>query len=199
MKRMLAYALLLITTLLAACQADQEFSSLPCRLSYNNMVQQDITLASAMNANSRGVFCKIYQSAKAGALYFNFESNAGGKTQKPMTAEEKRDWQQDRIILGINNGIIVGFQNLVTQDAYGGFAAYDAQCPNCMRKNNNYLSPAYPLAMSVAGIATCTKCDKRYDMNNGGIVLNGEEGDKGLERYVGSTTGPMGVLNVFRR
>ena len=39
-------------------------------------------------------------------------------------------------MLGINNGIIVGFQVLNTQPN-GGFVAYDVQCPNCVRKENN--------------------------------------------------------------
>lgn len=185
--------------LLTACVADQEFSSLPCRLAYNNMTHNDATLASAMNEGSRGIFCKIYQSARAGALYLNFENNAGLRSQQPMTAEEKMDWQKGYTILGVNNGIIVGYQTFVTDGPYKGFIAYDAQCPNCMRLNNNYLSPAYPLSMSAAGIATCAKCGKKYDMNNGGIIQNGEEGDKGLEKYVASSTGPFGLITVNRR
>ena len=44
-----------------------------------------------------------------------------------------------------------------------------------------------------------SKCGKKYDMNNGGIILNGSEGDTGLEKYVAGTTGPFGVVWARRR
>ena len=40
---------------------------------------------------------------------------------------------------------------------------------------------------------------RRYDLNNGGLLLNGKEGDKGMEKYVAATTGPYGHVSVFRK
>ena len=190
----------LMAITLTACSSDSEFSTWPCRFSYNNQIHNDATLASAMNSNSRGVFCKISQSTAAGVFYFNFESSDGvTKSSQPMTAEEKQEWQRGGIILGINNGIIVGYQTLITDGPFGGFIAYDVQCPNCVRRENNTVNPNYRVSTDSQGIATCPKCGKRYDMNNGGIITNGVENDTGLEKYIAVTMGPLSVLSVMRR
>ena len=52
--------------------------------------------------------------------------------------------------------------------------------------------------MDDKGIATCGKCGRKYDMNNGGILQNGEKGDTGLEKYAASASEPFGHLSVFR-
>lgn len=189
MKRRLlkrGFLLLLGAVTLTACQADGEYSTWPCRFDYDNMVHQDQTLMTAMNPAAPGTFCKISESG----FDYVFQNNQNMRSTKPRSEEERRA----NYILGVNNGIIVGFQ-LYNQQPNGGFVAYDAQCPNCVREENEYLNPHYPLSMSTSGIATCEKCERRYDMNNGGIVQNGREGDKGLEKYLASTTGPLGRLS----
>ena len=181
--------------LLAACSADEEYSTHACRFTYNNMIHNDATLASAMNNSSRGVFCLISENTRAGVRYLVFENNLGQTSKQQETAEEV----EAKFILGLNNGIIVGFQTLNTDGANGGFVGYDVQCPNCVSRTNNTANPNFRVTMESSGIATCSKCDKKYDMNNGGIILNGEEGDRGLDKYVASTSGPFGVVSVFRR
>ncbi len=172
---------------LIGCKAEGEYSTWPCRFDYDNAIHQDQTLATAMNVDSRGVFCKISESG----VYYTFQNNQNMKSQQPKTAEES----QRNYVLGVNNGIIVGFQTFNTTP-YGGFVAYDAQCPNCVRNTNNYLNPKFPLSMSTSGIASCSRCGKKYDLNNGGIIQNGEEGDVGLEKYLASSTGPLGYLSA---
>ena len=181
--------------LLVACEADQEYSTWPCRFSCNNQIHQDATLATALDPNSRGVFCMITENTRAGVKYLCFKNSDGLESQVPESAEEV----EARFILGLNNGIIVGYQTLNTDGAYGGFIGYDVQCPNCVRRENNTVNPTYRIVMASTGIATCSKCGKKYDMNNGGIVLNGEKGDSGLEKYVANTTGAWGIVSVFRR
>lgn len=192
MKRLFPYLLLLTSFLsLASCNADNEYSTWPCRFSYDNGLHLDPTLASAMNVDSRGVFCKIWES-DMGGLVLHFQSNQGGDATHQHVTETER---LSNYILGINNGIIVGFQTMNTQP-YGGFVAYDAQCPNCVRRENNTINPRFPVSMSSSGIASCAVCGKKYDLNNSGIVQNGGEGDVGLEKYLASTTGPNGFLSV---
>ena len=180
--------------LLTGCGAEQEYSSWPCRFIYDNSIHLDATLATAMNHSSRGVFCKITVSSTGGVKYYNFVNNDGLSSQQRETALEK----EGNYRLGLNEGIIVGFQTLNTEGGNGGFAAYDLQCPNCVRKENNTANPNYPVKMDSKGLATCTKCGKQYDLNNGGLILNGEKGDVGLQRYRrASVTGPQGTLSVF--
>ena len=194
-KGLLVFLSSCLLVLLSACDAEQEFSSWPCRFSYDNSVYLDDVLASAMSGSSRGVFCQISEEARGGARYLNFTSSSGVQSQKRETTME----QQANYVLGLNNGIIVGFQTLNTDGAYGGFVGYDVQCPNCVRNTGNYTNPTYYVRMASTGIATCSRCGLKYDLNNGGQVLNGQASDKGLEKYVATTTGPFGFISVFRR
>jgi hypothetical protein len=148
-----------------------------------------------MDVNVPGMFCLITESVRGGVKYLNFKSNYNATSSQIETEAEKRA----EYILGLNNGIIVGFQNAVL-DAFGNavFVAYDMQCPNCVRQSGNTLSPTYGVSMSDKGIATCGKCGRKYDLNSGGILQNGQEGDTGLEKYAASTSGPFGHLSVFR-
>ena len=62
------------------------------------------------------------------------------------------------------------------------------------------INPNYQLTLDTkgSGIATCSKCGNRYDMNSGGVVVEGKEGDKGLERYRNAkTSGPNGTITVL--
>ena len=178
--------------LLVGCKADEEYSTWPCRFAYDNQVHQDATLASAISGGSRGMFCLITENTRNGKKYLQFLSNNGDSSEQPETAEEV----QAKFILGLNNGIIVGFQTL-NQEPYGGFVAYDVQCPNCVRRENNTVNPNYRVTMESNGIATCSKCGRQYDMNNNGLLRNAQEGDTGLQKYVAMTDGQH--VSVFRR
>ncbi len=178
---------LLCCLMLGGCTQEGEYSTWPCRFEYDNAIHQDPTLATALNVASKGVFCKISESG----TYYVFQNNQNMESRQPKTAQET----QRNYVLGVNNGIIVGFQTL-NDYPYGGFAAYDAQCPNCVRETNNYLNPKFPLSMSSSGIATCSKCGRKYDLNNSGLIQNGKEGDVGLEKYLATTTGPLGYLSA---
>ncbi len=180
--------------LLCGCNVENEFSSQRFYFAYQNANFLDETLATAMNSMSRGVFCQISESVKGGAVYLKFSNNQGLSYEKKESSLEQRT----SYIIGINNGIIVGYQTL-NDSPNGGFAAYDLQCPNCVRKHNSYTNPKYQLTMQNSGIAVCGTCGKMYDMNNQGIIQNGEEGDVNLIRYVATTTGPMGYLLVHNR
>ena len=180
-----------VMILLCSCNAENEYSSQPCYFAYQNATFLDATLASAMDANSRGVFCQISESTSGGATFLNFSNNMGMTSQKKESALE----QGTTYIIGINNGIIVGYQAF-NETPNGGFVAYDLQCPNCVRKHSSYTNPKYRLTMSSSAIATCGTCGKKYDMNNRGVIQNGESGDVNLIQYLASTTGPFGYIIV---
>lgn len=189
-----AFLAMIAMFLLLACNADNEYSSQPCYFAYQNSNYLDETLATAMNPQSRGVFCQISESRSSGVTYLNFKNNQGLTSQKKETALE----QQTAYVIGLNNGIIVGFQTL-NDTPNGGFAAYDLQCPNCVRRHSSYTNPKYRLTMLTSGIATCSSCGKHYDMNNRGVIQDGEADDVNLTQYVATTTGPFGYLLVHNR
>lgn len=191
MNKLTSYLLLLASCfLLSSCGAEQEYSSWSCRFIFNNGTYLDQTLGAAINPTITGIFCKVTEQSKGGTRYLIFENNQGVSSQHQMMAEELRQ----NLRIGQNNGIIVGVQN------FDGFTAYDLQCPNCARRENNYVTPYYPVTLDKkgSGIVTCSKCGDQYDLNNGGLLVKGQEGDKGLERYRNARTeGPTGRVVVL--
>lgn len=160
--------------LIPSCTADDyEYSSHQCYLIIDNSTHLDATLSSALVQLSPGVFCRIYTP---GDSYFYFESNQGLSSKSAMNAVDK----QRTMVIGVNNGsgIIVGYGTL---NYPATLYAFDRQCPNCYEETG---LPRYGLTMSDAGIATCSSCQRTYDMNNGGIVASGATGgDKKMFRY----------------
>lgn len=166
---------------------ENEFSNYRCYFIFQNDRHQDITLASALNRDAPGTFCRISFGVRSGAETYFFESNQGQSSYKTATA---LDLQRSNI-LGLYNqsGIIVGYGTL---DMPRTLYAYDSQCPNCYKTTNR---PAYQLSMSSSGSATCRNCRRVYDMNNGGIISSGDKGDK-MIRYRATSAGPLATLSV---
>ena len=172
----------------ACSETEYEYSHHRAYFIFDNSIHLEQCLSTAMNPMSPGIFCRISIS---GLNSYRFENNQGLTGQAVMTAVD----QQRTVQLGTYNesGVIVGYGSL---DNPPTFYAYDAQCPNCVKRENNTINPKFPVTMSTSGIASCGKCGKKYDLNNGGICQNGEEGDIGLQKYLASTTGPYGYLSV---
>ncbi len=164
-----------------------EFSTLPCRLLFDNGIHQNNTLSTAMNSNSPGIFCTIRKTMRGGATLLSFTTNYGLDSESQLDASET----QRTLILGQNNGIIVGYGS---QSDPITFYAFDRECPNCFAANT-YPVKSRPLTVANTGIATCAVCHREYNLNTGGNIIKGDPGKK-LTRYPASTTGPLGVLNV---
>ena len=174
--------------LLTGCgETTNEFTLGSCYVVIDNGVHQDATLAGAMNPNVPGIFCIIKCNTRAGARYFDFTDNAGVSSSKPLNGVDARR----TIVMGQNNGIIVGYGTLNQPPS---FYAYDLECPNCFDPNAIPVK-SKPLSISTNGIATCSVCHRQYDLNNNGFVSSGDSGNK-LTRYHANTTGPFGVLSV---
>ena len=171
---------------LLSCDGTQyEFSSRHSYLVLDNNAHQDPTLASAMTPYS-GVFVAITLKNKGGAQYYQFTSNQGQSSESIFNAIDQRR----TVLLGMNQGLIVGYSTWSDLTFY----AYDRECPNCFNPDVVPIR-SKALQMSSTGIATCQSCHRKYDLNSGGIVVDGDKGDK-LVRYRAGTTGAYGVLNV---
>ncbi len=177
--------IILSLLLFAACgESEIEFSGHHAYFVFDNSQHLNPVLIGSMNAMSPGIFCRI---STAPNNQLAFENNYGQKANSTLNAIDQRRTMQ----LGVSNssGIIVGFGNLNNPAI---FYAYDAQCPNCYEEVN---IPSFQLAINNEGKATCRRCARAYDLNNGGIVSKGEGGAK-LFRYRATTTGPSGLLSV---
>lgn len=173
-------------TLSACGDTESEYSRHQCYFVLDNSQHLDPTLSSAMVQLAPGTFCLISEVPQGESVFFTFESNQGLKSQTKANALEMRRSR----ILGIYNGIIIGYGSLSSPAV---FYAYDRQCPNCYEEKQ---LPRYPLQfVSTGGLMECRQCKRRYDLNNGGLITQGASGKK-LYRYRAATTGPQGVLTV---
>lgn len=88
-------------------------------------------------------------------------------------------------------GFIVGTPNIPDFNGQFTLAAYDLVCPEC------FISTSIQRSLGVAqnGWAACSRCGRSYDLNNGGIVVQGETGRK-LLRYHVAYSPAQGVLVI---
>ena len=180
---------LVFALILTACgDSENEYTIGSCYFVIDNSVHQDATLATAMNINAPGLFCTITKGMEKGTEKFFFTNNAGQGSSVPLNALDSRR----TLILGHNNGIIVGFGNM---DSPAKFYAFDRECPNCFDPQAIPIR-SHPLSVGSSGMATCATCKRQYNLNNDGFIATGDNG-KRLTRYRASTTGTYGVLSVY--
>ena len=181
------FSLLLMLLFVTSCgDIQNEYGNFRPYFVYENDVRQNARLAEAMTPNS-GMFCTVRWQFISGAQYYVF-TNSDGRTSKSILTDLEI---QRRYILGCNNGLIVGYGNLNNPPV---FYAYDLECPNCFDPQALPLK-SKPLQLLAGGIAVCRVCNRRYNLNNSGVIVQGERGRK-LTRYRAQTTGPYGVLTV---
>lgn len=181
------FSLLLMLLFVASCgDIQNEYGNFRPYFVYENNVRQNARLAEAMTPNS-GMFCTVRWQFISGAQYYVF-TNSNGRTSKSILTDLEI---QRRHVLGCNNGLIVGYGNLNNPPV---FYAYDLECPNCFDPQALPLK-SKPLQLLAGGIAVCRVCNRRYNLNNSGVIVQGERGRK-LTRYRAQTTGPYGVLTV---
>lgn len=182
---MAAFLTLAATALVSCGKSEFEFSSTPCYVFIDNSVHQNPVLASGLTRYS-GTFVTISTTTKSGARYFTFKDNHGKHSESRFNAYDERRSLQ----IGKNGSIVVGYGNSVD----GILFAYDLECPNCFDPNALPLK-SRPLSISENGVASCPVCHRKYDMNNGGFITDGDKGNK-LTRYRCTATDPYGVLTV---
>ena len=172
---------------LASCSnAEFEYSTIPCYFVFNNALRNNATLATAMNPMSPGIFVAVSREG-VNPTYYVFRNNHGQCDSTIVNAID----DHTTIILGMQNGLILGYGNL---DNPAPFFAYDRECPNCSHPDDLPLR-SHPLTMKTDGTATCATCHRRYNMNTGGNIIEGEHGQQ-LIRYRCNQPQPYGVVTV---
>jgi hypothetical protein len=119
---------------------------------------------------SPGTFCAIY----TGGNYLYFQDHT--KTEPNQDNLTSVAYYQSYITIA---GFIVGLSNLPDMNTGGiQYMAYDRVCSNCYEDN----SISKPLTLLENGIAKCERCKRLYDLNNQGIIRQGDKG-RTLFRY----------------
>lgn len=189
--KILSFCLALLTAVFSGCADDgYEYDDYHCNLTIDNSVHLDNTLAASMNPMVPGIFCKISYTLKGGAKWFVFENNANQSSESIFNAVDDR--LNSHLRIGKQNALIIGYGNAGSP---ARFYAYDGQCPNCFDLNKIPLRE-HRLTLSFGGIVTCPTCHRQYDLNAGGYITKGDDGNM-LKPYRAETTGPNGVLHVY--
>ena len=160
MKKLTCLTLLLTIVLtFAGCEVESPYSS------YRANVVFDGNIYPYNQARSFGQFICIKQGANIGQYKV---TDAMGKTQTVNIPEIHL--QQGRFYYGLG-GLIIGTPSM----GDGTIWAYDWACPSCdlarYRVEIDY----------TMGHATCPRCATKFDLNSGGIAIEGES--RPLWRY----------------
>ena len=151
--------LLTIVLAFAGCEVENPYSS------YRANIVFDGSIYPYNQARSFGLFICIKQGANIGQYKV---TDALGKTQTVNIPEIHL--QQSRFYYGLG-GLIIGTPSM----GDGTIWAYDWACPNCdlarYRVEIDY----------TMGHATCPRCATKFDLNNGGIAIEGDS--RPLWRY----------------
>ena len=101
----------------------------------------------------------------------------------------------NRFVLGIGNGLIIGKPILPEMlEEESQVTCYDLCCPNCYQ-NYHILKQ---LNLQTSGKAKCSSCLRIYDLNNQGIVVNGDAG-RSLFRYYANYYSPTQKIMINNR
>jgi hypothetical protein len=161
MKRFSYLIILLLTTFMVACEYDSPYSNYPVRFVF------DSTIHPYNQARSFGEFICI-KKGNPGQYKL---TDALGNTQTVNIPEIHL--QQGLFHYGLG-GLIIG-----TPSTYGDgtMTAYDWACPKC-DKARHRVEIDYKSAFKYA---TCPNCGVKFDLNSGGIPVEGES--RPLWRY----------------
>lgn len=149
----------LLFLLFAGCEGDyKEFCT-----QYQVSFSCDITNVPYNAVASMGQFISVRRKTGSTSCTV-FNPSLGKTTEAALSEIEARSFA-----LGLG-GLILG------QPFFGdgSIYAYDLACPACDRASAR-------LTIDTQGYATCPKCDNVYDLNNGGLVTEGE--GRPLYRY----------------
>lgn len=181
MKRILSTLCLALTMCLPACDsADSIFSRLPAYFVMENVLQAPVLYTSLQ---SMGEFCTI----RATGNKYEFAS----PTQKtPSYVNATQLSSMSGFYMGLS-GFVVGLPHIpeMGQD-YSRVVCYDLACPNCYHNYN----VTKRMTLREGGYIHCASCDRTYNLNDLGLITEGEAG-KPLFRYRVSYSGHTLVIN----
>lgn len=174
--------LLLVTMVMAGCEkAENKYSNFSAHFTYTP-VNSIPTLYRA--CTSYGEFCSI--TLPIGDVNrFHFTSVHGYDVANRTAIQGYTGF-----ILGLS-GLIVGLPNIPELGQIEPtVVCYDLCCPNCY--DESYISRE--MELREGGYTYCARCRRTYDLNNMGVVSQGD-GGRSLFRYMVFYTGNTLAVN----
>ncbi|MCH5178934.1 MAG: hypothetical protein J1F13_04555 [Prevotellaceae bacterium] len=155
--------------LFSACNSDDAYTTYS-RYKASFIYDRVMTTTPLLHAlNGPGEFCTIRLTAQK-QLIFASLSQTQTENVAAMAAYQRFTCISG-FIVGKPNTIEMGYDDMHP-------ICFDLACPNCYHDNNIRRD----LALQESGVAYCSRCKRRYNLNNLGIV-EGAPAGRPLERY----------------
>lgn len=176
---------LIVTSITVSCEkAENTHSSYTAYFRYNPVS----AIPNLFRAcTSLGEFCSITYPLGAKSLVVKSPSVS---TTDLISLTALQGYQG--FILGVGGGLIIGLPMIPEMlQNESRVVCYDLCCPNCYHNDNI----CKQMTLNADGTSSCSKCQRNYDLNNQGIIVEGEAG-KSLFRYYVNYYPPTQTLTV---
>lgn len=177
-RQFIAAAMLLSLTSCANEMVESKFSNYRASFTFSPVTSVP-PLQGALNGF--GEYCAIW----ADANYYHFSS----LTSTAQVNRTALSVYQTYICIG---GFIVGRSALNDiGSAEYPVVCYDRACPNCWSSDNI----AKAMRIEENGHAVCDRCHRTYDMNNEGLIVEGDKGRKLIRYRVSYVSNTLAINN----
>ena len=182
---MVMLVVFMATGILSSCEkADNRYSAYRAYFRYNPVSAKPNLFRAC---TSLGEFCSI--TYPPGVNYV-IKSPSTSSSVDYIARTALQGYQG--FVLGIGGGLVVGMPVLPEMlEQESRVICYDLCCPNCYQDYHILKQ----MALYVGGLASCSSCQRSYDLNNQGIVSKGDAG-RSLFRYYVDYYSPTQTLTV---
>lgn len=182
---MVMLVVFMTTGILSSCEkADNRYSAYRAYFRYNPVSAKPNLFRAC---TSLGEFCSI--TYPPGVNYV-IKSPSTSSSVDYIARTALQGYQG--FVLGIGGGLVVGMPVLPEMlEQESRVVCYDLCCPNCYQDYHILKQ----MALYVGGLASCSSCQRSYDLNNQGIVSKGDAG-RSLFRYYVDYYSPTQTLTV---
>lgn len=182
---MVMLVVFMATGILSSCEkADNRYSAYRAYFRYNPVSAKPNLFRAC---TSLGEFCSI--TYPPGVNYV-VKSPSTSSSVDYIARTALQGYQG--FVLGIGGGLVVGMPVLPEMlEQESRVVCYDLCCPNCYQDYHILKQ----MALYVGGLASCSSCQRSYDLNNQGIVSKGDAG-RSLFRYYVDYYSPTQTLTV---
>ena len=182
---MVMLVVFMATGILSSCEkADNRYSAYRAYFRYNPVSAKPNLFRAC---TSLGEFCSI--TYPPGVNYV-IKSPSTSSSVDYIARTALQGYQG--FVLGIGGGLVVGMPVLPEMlEQESRVVCYDLCCPNCYQDYHILRQ----MALYVGGLASCSSCQRSYDLNNQGIVSKGDAG-RSLFRYYVDYYSPTQTLTV---
>ncbi len=175
LKKILPLLVGLLFVLSCAEDVQKEYSTHRAYFRYNKVLTTQPLYAALTGP---GMYCSI--AFQNGKVTFSSLTNSVVQTLTDIAYYDK---------LMTINGFIVGMSNVPEMGTSTlPLLCFDRVCPNCFESGITR-----PVGLKEGGFAYCDRCKRTYDLNNLGLIVEGEQGLK-LFRYRVSYDGNNDML-----